>query len=281
MNLKITNILYLILGVILMLPAAVCWADCEKPELPKIHLGEYYKTAIGKTENELKNSLHETIKGHIRYKYKCVWKILEYADGDPVNPDNVLLIYTQRSTPKSNKDQGQNDPDSWNREHVWAKSHGFPSKNQHAYTDTHHIRAADRSVNTARSNKEFDSDGNPHNECLDCKKDSDSWYPGNRAKGDVARMMFYMDVRYQGDDGNTPDLELVNFITRKPQGTAQNEKFGILCKLFQWHLEDPVNKFEKKRNNRVYEWQGNRNPFIDHPEWITAIWGKKCLCDSD
>ena len=281
MRLKVTNVLYLILMVYLMFLVTICWADCEKPEVAELNIDEYYSTAIGKTGNDLETALHGIIKGHIRYKYKCVWNILEYADEDPDNPNNVILLYTQRSTPKSNKDQGQNDPDSWNREHVWAKSHGFPKKYQHAYTDAHHIRAVDRSVNTARSNKEFDSDGNPHKECLDCKKDSNSWFPGKRARGDVARMMFYMDVRYQGNDGNTPDLELENFITRKPQGTPQNEKFGILCKLFQWQLEDPVSEFEKRRNDRVYEWQGNRNPFIDHPEWITAIWGGKCLCDSD
>jgi endonuclease I len=71
----------------------------------------------------------------------------------------------------------------------------------------------------------------------------------------------------------------VDFITRKPPGEGQNEKFGKLCVLFKWYLEDPVDETEKRRNNRIYEWQVNMNPFIDHPEWVTAIWEKRWLCD--
>ena len=71
----------------------------------------------------------------------CIWHILMEADEDLDNPNNVIAIYTRRSIPKSRRDHGQNDQDSWNREHVWAKSHGFKKKSQHAYTDAHHLAA--------------------------------------------------------------------------------------------------------------------------------------------
>lgn len=244
----------------------------------QFNAANYYSSAYGKTGKELKLALNQIIKGHTRYNYKCIWEILKYADEDPDNSDNVILIYTRRSVPKSDKDSGQNDPDSWNREHVWAKSHGFPKEKQHAYTDAHHIRPADRSINTSRNNREFDDDGDAQGECLDCGRDKNSWYPGDGVRGDVARMMFYMAVRYEGYDSNTPDLELVDNITKQPSGVPQNEKFGKLCTLYLWHLQDPVSEIETRRNSRIYEWQENRNPFIDHPEWVSAIWGKACLC---
>ena len=94
-------------------------------------------------------------------------------------------------------------------------------------------------------------------------------------KGDVARMMLYMDVRYEGTgDGGTPDLVLEDRMTAN-SGT-QDPNFGKLCTLVQWHVDDPVSAWERRRNNRVYAWQHNRNPFIDHPEWVLPIWGASC-----
>ncbi len=94
-------------------------------------------------------------------------------------------------------------------------------------------------------------------------------------KGDVARMMLYMDVRYEGTgDGGTPDLVLEDRMTAHPG--AQEPNFGKLCTLVQWHVDDPVSDWERRRNNRVYAWQHNRNPFIDHPEWVMPIWGTSC-----
>jgi serine protease len=247
---------------------------CNKPITQEFNDAGYYRPAFGEKGTALRNVLNRVIKNHTVQTYKCVWEILKYSDEDQDNPRNIIALYTQRSIPKSRRDDGRNDPDSWNREHVWSKSHGFPIKKQHAYTDAHHIRPADRSVNTSRSNLEFEEDGNSHNECRACNRDRDSWFPGNKVKGDVARMMFYMDVRYEGDDSGTPDLKLVDYITRR--SNPQDEKFGRLCILFKWHHEDPVSDFEIRRNNRVYEWQGNRNPFIDHPEWVDDIWKSQC-----
>ena len=95
-------------------------------------------------------------------------------------------------------------------------------------------------------------------------------------KGDTARMMFYMAVRYEGgDNSSTPDLELVDRTT-----SSGEVFFGKLCTLLQWHRNDPVSDAERQRNNVIYSWQGNRNPFIDHPEFVSEIWGGHCGQDS-
>jgi endonuclease I len=238
-----------------------------------VSLETYYAPAAGATGSALRAALHGIIKGHRRFSYTCVWTILEDADVDPVTPDHVIALYTGRSIPKSRRDQGQNDPDSWNREHVWPKSHGFPHRNQHAHTDAHHLRPTDRSVNTSRGNRDFDEGGAPHDECLACRLDADSWEPPDGVKGDTVRMLLYLAVRYEGEDGDTPDLELVN------RTTSGDEPFlGHLCMLLHWHRQDPVSEAERWRHDRVYHWQGNRNPFIDHPEWVSAIWGDATAC---
>lgn len=86
-------------------------------------------------------------------------------------------------------------------------------------------------------------------------------------KGDTARMLFDLSVRYKGDDSGTPDLELVDRTT-----SGDEPSLGHLCMLLHWHQQDPVSEAERRRNDRVYHWQGNRNPFIDRPEWVAAIW---------
>lgn len=191
------------------------------------------------------------------------------ADEDIVNSNNVIGFYSRRSIPKSMQDNGSNGNDAWNREHVWANSHGFPSSGQHGYTDAHHLRATDKSVNAARGNKDFDWGGSPQGECSECLTDGDSWQPGDDQLGDVARMMLYMVVRYEGSDSSgTPDLELVN------QSTSPGQTLhGRLDTLLEWHSLDPVSDEERLRNDVIYEWQGNRNPFIDHPEYVVRIWG--------
>lgn len=272
---KILKFLFILPLLATLICPALANSACEKPNFPEFNDDYYYITIASQTGEELRSALHSIIKNHYRYSYDCVWDILLDSDENPLNPNNVILLYTRRSDPKTNRDRGQNDPDSWNREHVWAKSHGFPESKQHAYTDAHHIRPADRSINSDRSNREFDDGGVPTLECSDCLKTKDSWFPGEQIKGDVARMLFYMDVRYEGEagqDGGTPDLQLVNYITR-----SNVPEFGVLCILYRWHLEDKVDNAEIARNEKIYSWQGNRNPFIDHPEWVEIIW--KSYCD--
>jgi endonuclease I len=122
-------------------------------------------------------------------------------------------------------------------------------------------------VNATRGNLDFDNGGSAVPEASLSKYDSDSFEPRPAVKGDVARMIFYMAVRYEGTDG-FPNLELNNSVNN---GTAPYH--GKLSVLKAWSQEDPPDAFEKRRNDVIFDsYQRNRNPFIDHPEWVAAIW---------
>ena len=104
-------------------------------------------------------------------------------------------------------------------------------------------------------------------QCSDCWSDADSFEPRDAVKGDVARMILYMAVRYEGEDG-WPNLEPNESVDN---GTAP--AIGRLSVLKAWSAGDPPDAFEKRRNQVIYDtWQHNRNPFVDHPEWIASIW---------
>lgn len=258
-------------------PSSLSSASSSSAAIPYSY-DVYYAPAMGLEGFELRAALHSIVKtGHIRLTYAQVWSALQYADEDPNNTANVLLLYSGRSADKNDRDgQPGFDNDSWNREHVWAKSYGFPDDNQFAYTDIHHLRPEDKTVNSSRSNKAFDNGGTAQGEAPDTFTDDDSWEPRDAVKGDVARMMFYMDVRYEGTDGNTPDLVLVDN-TAMASGDAN---IGKLCTLVEWSQLDPVDNFEMRRNHRIQEWQGNRNPFIDNPNWVLSLWGDFCAVTS-
>ncbi len=226
----------------------------------------YYDGTEGLSGEALKHKLHTIIRGHTRLSYSGVWNALETTDEDPNNSNNVILIYTGRSQDKDLKDQGSGD-DTWNREHVWPNSHGFPDQGDTAYTDIHHLRPCDRSVNADRGNLDFDNGGSPQGEAPDTYYDFDSWEPRDEIKGDIARMVFYMDVRY--GPHSFVDLEIVDNTGTSP-GSPELGKFSTLL---SWHLADPVDGWEQSRNDKIYNIQGNRNPFIDHPEFVELIYG--------
>lgn len=224
----------------------------------------YYSAAYGKTGEALKTALHNIIDDHTELSYSNVWDALRVTDEDPNNSNNVILLYTGRS---QGKYTNGSYADEWNREHVWAKSHGDFGTAIGPGTDLHHLRPTDVSVNGSRGNLDFDNGGTEHSEADGNYFDSDSWEPRDSVKGDVARMLFYMAVRYEGDSGE-PDLELNNQVNN-----GSNPYHGKLSVLLQWHKEDPVDNFERERNEKIYNnYQHNRNPFIDQPEWASAIW---------
>lgn len=235
----------------------------------------YYDLAEGLTGDELKTALHNIIKGHTEFSYTSsstdVWDILKKTDKDPDNANNVILLYSGWSV---NAGQEYNSGSGWSREHVWAKSHGDFGTSPAAGTDVHHLRPADVSVNSARNNKDFDMGGNQYIDGdgeTQCYVDNDSWQPRDEVKGDVARMIFYMAVRYEGGI-NDPDLELVeavNSVNLTQEGKGYHGKLSVLM---NWHKEDPVSEFERNRNDVIYSYQNNRNPFIDHPEYVEEIW---------
>ena len=236
--------------------------------------GDYYDSVTSLSGDSLKAALQDLLEtNHNKLSYSEVWDALQYTDEDPDNTDNVILLYTGRSHDKDDRD-GQTgfDNQSWNREHVWPKSLGFSSTSQYGYTDIHHIRPADKTVNSSRSNKDYDEGGDAQGEAADTYATSESFEPRDDIKGDVARMIFYMDIRYDGSDGNMSDLYLVNDTSSE----TDDPFFGVLCTLYSWHQNDSVDSQEMTRNNRIEEWQGNRNPLIDHPEWVETFYSDQC-----
>ena len=225
----------------------------------------YYADAIGKTGAQLESSLHSIIStGDTPVSYDTVWDALKQTDQDPANSGNVIALYSGFSMPKSANGGGV---DQWNREHVWAKSHGDFGTATGPGTDLHHLRPEDVTVNSARGNLDFDEGGSQNSEAPGNYADSNSWEPRDAVKGDVARMIFYMSVRYEGGDGFA-DLE-VNDVA----GNGSAPHIGRLSVLLQWNAADPPDAFEMRRNDVIYDtWQHNRNPFVDHPEWADAIW---------
>ncbi|QYJ67919.1 endonuclease [Flavobacterium litorale] len=205
-----------------------------------------------------------------------VWNALKIVDRDPDFANYVLLLYGYTdnvcpSSPSTDSQHRRRDRDSnggspsceWNREHVFPQSLGNPDLGQvGAGADAHHLRACDVDRNGQRSNKLFTSgSGN--------SGDSGSgWYPGDEWKGDVARILMYMYLRY--DTQCLPTSAVMG-------GTIASDPNMPLL-LLQWNAEDPVTEYEDTRNtylgnaSNTYG-QGNRNPFIDNPYLATQIWG--------
>lgn len=239
----------------------------------------YYSSAEGKSGDSLKAALYEIIKGHIEYPYTSsttdVWDILKETDRDPNNPNNVIGIYSDFSMDAAAE---YNNGDGWSREHVWAKSRGDFGTTSGAGTDVHHLRAADISTNSARSNRTFaecseqyiDGSGTYQGPTESFTSSTEFiWKPQADVKGDIARMIFYMATRYEGFDGE-PDLEIVDYVL---DASDKSPLHGKLSDLLKWHNEDPVDALERQRNDIIYSYQQNRNPYIDHPEYVGSIWG--------
>ena len=274
---------------------------------------DYYKDVNDKTGDALKSALHTIIDGHKpldkytdkkneswfdREENVDVWEALAYTDSacPASKPDcgKIRLLYLDeiRDLAQSNRMQPSaykpGCQDLWEREHVWPTSRG-EFKNKIGNTDLHHIRPADKDVNNKHRNYGYDNvpmeDGTKvYDKSEDCpersateallSKDSESFEPPDRAKGQVARMIFYMAVRYESPDDpekDMPDLEI-----RNENGLTKEPWIGDLCTLLSWHDRFGPTDFERSRNDRVYDLQKNRNPFIDEPGWANKIWGHRC-----
>ena len=240
----------------------------------------YYAAAEGKRGVELRAALHAIIRGHIVIPYSSssfdTSDALRVLDEDPANTNNVLLLYARRSEPKSNF----GGTTGWNREHLWPNSYGLDDRHP-AYSDLHNLRAEDIDANSARANKYFDLSATNHTsflfpahaEATQCSTDFDSWDPPPALRGDIARAIFYMDVRYEGDVSGEPDLILTEGVQRLSSTT---NLMGRLSTLLLWHERDPVDPAESARNDKVFAlYQHNRNPFVDRPEWVREIFWPK------
>ncbi len=224
----------------------------------------FYNGTEGKDGQELKDLLHNLIDGHQPFSYYSTKEMMKYSDQNPDNPYHVLLVYTGTSHPNDDYGTGNNQ---LNREHVWAKSHGSFTDWLPMYSDVHNLKPCDASVNNDKGNKDFDEGGIAHLEAIGCYYTTYTWEPRDSEKGDIARIIFYMAVRYEGDQGET-DLEVVDEINTSPA-----PEHGRLSTLLEWNLQDPPDPFEMSRNEVIYAWQKNRNPFIDHPQFAQLIWG--------
>lgn len=265
----------------------------------------YYDSVEGLEGEALKSALNDIITDHTEYIYTAkndidldVWELLKITDEDPANENNLLMFYSGFSMPKECQDGSSIYPEScylesdvegvplkWNREHVWSKSRGdFEIKEGTtsvlalgAHTDLHHLVPEESSMNSIKNNRMFEdcNDGDDNN--IEARSYGNytcniwSFEPRDEVKGDVARMLFYMAVRYEGEEGDMVDLELVNDpIEDKDSKLAE---YGDLDDLLRWHLDDPVSEREIYRNQTIYSYQNNRNPFIDMPELVELIWG--------
>ncbi len=211
-------------------------------------LQDYYQNTTFSTSAEIMKEsitdltidMHTTILTYFqRHEY------LYDADEDLENPDNVILMYSGESRYWKEYTSGSNSysPQTFNTEHIYPQS---LLGSEDAVTDLHHLRSADASINSLRLNYPYTESSGEYKVI-----DGDKWYPGDEWKGDVARMVFYLNIRYGENISTVGDLDL----------------------FLQWNREDPVSEFEMQRNNVIEAAQGNRNPFIDNPYLATLIWG--------
>ena len=236
----------------------------------------YYNGMDTLAGNSLKDALHNIIKDHTEFPYTStstdVWDILKQTDKDPNDSTKVILFYTGWTVDAA---QEWNSGNGWSREHIWSKSHGDFGSKKGAGTDAHHLRPADPSVNSAKNNRWFDTCSVPYvdnGNYTGCFTSSTNWVwqPRDEVKGDVARMVFYMATRYEGTNGE-PDLELIDYLPA--DNNTSDPVYAKLSTLIQWHYEDSVDNWERQRNDIIYyDFQNNRNPFIDHPEYVGLIW---------
>jgi endonuclease I len=234
---------------------------------------DYYTDFNSSLEgNELKSYLSDLITSThttlIPYTSSSTdtWDVLHISDADVDVQGNVVLIYgfddsdgitkNDRTRPITNQSSNY-CIGYWNREHVFAKSLANPSLTTGSAgsgTDVHNLRAADCQMNSTRNNNYFrDGSGNSF-------LNSD-FYPGDEFKGDVARIIMYMYLRYP------TQCEPINI------GVGSRSYADDMPNIFlEWNEEDPVSEFETNRNNVIASYQGNRNPFIDNPYLATLIW---------
>ena len=230
----------------------------------------YYDSLDGLADVNLKQALQNIIaKENVvrEHSYADVIEILKNADQNPENSNQVWLAYTEQARPKLDYQNSSTGTGKWNREHTFPRSRGgynsieaddiadginvywetHVDSLRHGNSDAHALRAVDSPENSSRGNQHYGQYNGP---------------TGNLGsfKGDVARSVFYMAIRYNG-------LEIVNGF---PSTVGQ---LGDLATLLDWHRNDPPDDYEMNRNNIVYTWQINRNPFIDQPLMIEYLWG--------
>ena len=235
---------------------------------------DYYSSLIGLSGDALKQAIQDIIANPNvvrKHAYGDVVDILKVADQNPLNSNDVWLLYSEAPRAKNLYQTTSVSTGFWNREHIFPQSTGGFAEGTEdipdginiwaptsaddifaGHSDAHHIRAEDGPVNSSRSDKNYGTETGMYN---GIEGDQGSW------KGDVARSLFYMAIRYNA-------LDLVN------GNTTLDYQMGDLATLLNWNNLDPADDFEMNRNNYIQTWQYNRNPFIDLPALASYIWGE-------
>lgn len=268
----------------------------------------YYDQVNTSSPGQLRCSLHHIIRGHTAYPYfgsgTNAWTILELAQENPANPNQIIDVYRNRAYATVTDRAGGSSSITYNREHTWPNSLGFPGNTGNLglpnapYTDTHMLWLSDTGYNSNRGNKPYAncdaSCGERVTEVNGGVGGGSGAYPGNsnwvrgpdgnqgsfevwkEMKGEMARAIFYMAIRYEGgvdptSGQNEPQLELTDIRSNIVQinNYSQTAYMGLLADLLAWHQADPPSAAEVARNDVIMSFQGNRNPFVDHPEWAT------------
>ncbi|USL95037.1 endonuclease [Riemerella anatipestifer] len=248
----------------------------------------YYDSAEGLSGYTLKSKLSEILNDKHKDKgYDALWTAYATADIDKYyeNDNTILDIYSENPSGKDpysyryRTNQCGNysgEGSCYNREHIVPQS--LFSKAAPMRNDAHFVIPTDGYVNGKRSDYPFGVVGNASwtsKNGSKLGKSSTSGYGGtvfepiDEFKGDVARMVFYFVTMYEK---RIPNFKLGDMLNGT---TTQGLEDWQLAVLLTWHNQDPVSKREIDRNNAVYNYQGNRNPFIDHPEWVNLIWKKE------
>ncbi|HTQ40990.1 MAG TPA: endonuclease [Pirellulales bacterium] len=231
----------------------------------------YYNAATG-TGATLRMNLHNIISaGFVARSYGDAKNYLPILCQDPNNTGDLIRIYTDDDVPGVWVSGGV----TWNREHLWPQSLlgvSVSESSKNAGTDEFELKPCDSSVNSGRSNDGYGlstSSGTYNNQ-------PSYFFPGDEDKGDIARSMFYMATRYY-DGSGTPSTNNLSIVSGTSLSTYQ---MGDLDALLHWVYEDGVDNYERRLNEYVYSsalnpsyYQGNRNPYIDHPEYVWAIFG--------
>jgi endonuclease I len=251
----------------------------------------YYNAASSLTCDPLKTALFNIISAnYIQLSYSPgVWDAFETTDmhrNDANTADIIWDMYSDNPagaepytyTFETNQCGNYNaEADCYNREHSFPKSwfnDAYPM-----YSDINHIFPTDGYVNGRRGNQPYGEVSTPTWTSLNGSKLGPNTFPGfsgvvfeprNEYKGDFARGQLYMVTRYEnlvaGWQGNGNANDILN-------GTAYPAFDNWYIKLlYKWHNNDPVSTKEINRNNTVFALQGNRNPFIDHPEYVYRVW---------
>ena len=251
----------------------------------------YYVTTQGLSGYALKTELYNIIKNHSSQGYSAIWNFYDSSARDKYfeNDNSILDIYSEKPNGSDSytytavSDQCgtyNSEADCYNREHSFPKS-WFGGSNEPMNSDVHHIYATDGYVNSKRSNHPFgevasasftSTNGSKVGSAASSINYSGTVFePIDEFKGDFARAYFYMATRYENVIGSWQNNTTASNAVLNGTSNQVFENW-VVAMLLNWHNADPVSQMELDRNQAAYEFQGNRNPYIDHPEFVEMIW---------